>query len=140
MTSNGGAVVGEAFQSRIDLSLHYKPLDLGQRRKIWQNLASQFMEEDRLKSNSQRNQGPISGIGFNEILGHIGELAAVELNGHQIKNAMYMARKLAAEKGESAWYHRNLDLMVREIQKPKEHLAEQKKKEALDKPDPEELP
>ena len=70
----------EAFHSRIHISLYYRNLTVDARQQVWRNFAA-TLETD------------LAGDDF-------AELAATEINGRQIKNAMRTAQALAADKGE----------------------------------------
>lgn len=81
LTSNRVGTFDEAFKSRIQLSLHYRKLDVGQRRKIWDNFF------DRLETFGEPTDSSIRN--------HINTLAQIEMNGRQIRNSITTARQLA---------------------------------------------
>jgi SpoVK/Ycf46/Vps4 family AAA+-type ATPase len=83
LTSNRVGHCDEAFKSRIQLALHYKNLDQGQRRQIWWNF---FQRLEHLKE---------EGVNFMDLDKHIDDLAKNELNGRQIRNVITTARQLA---------------------------------------------
>lgn len=101
LTSNRVGTFDEAFKSRIQLSLHYEPLSKSQRRKIWENFLNRLKttENDNAKVETiierKRKLEETSEIDFEEIERHLGELAAEEMNGRQIRNAITTARQLA---------------------------------------------
>lgn len=82
LTSNRVGTFDEAFKSRIQLALHYPNLDMAQRKQIWKNFTHRLdsLEED---------------VDTDTILASINKLAKYEMNGHQIRNAIIMARQLA---------------------------------------------
>jgi SpoVK/Ycf46/Vps4 family AAA+-type ATPase len=105
LTSNRVGTFDEAFKSRIQLALHYENLDRSQRQKIWTNFLRRL--KDMSQSNNDavgaRKQDPID-IDFEGINCHMIELAAIEMNGRQIRNAITTARQLAKFKKEQMNY------------------------------------
>lgn len=83
LTSNRVGTFDEAFKSRIQLALHYKPLDETKRRQIWENFFIRLQGMDELQ------------IDFDDINRHLGDLAEYPMNGRQIRNAITTARQLA---------------------------------------------
>ncbi|CAH0054510.1 unnamed protein product [Clonostachys solani] len=73
LTTNHANFIDQAFQSRIHLSLQYDAPDLAARKSIWQNFA-------KATSNSR--------VTMNLSEADLDILAAIPLNGRQIKNAM----------------------------------------------------
>jgi hypothetical protein len=71
----------EAFKSRIQLALHYENLTRNQRRTIWENFIKRL-----------------------EHIEYLDELAAHDMNGRQIRNALTTARQLALYKGKQMDY------------------------------------
>ena len=88
LTSNRVGTFDEAFKSRIQLALHYKNLSVSQRSKIWKNFINRLKDIDNTR------------IDFDDIDCYIPELAAHEMNGRQIRNAITTARELAQYKGK----------------------------------------
>ena len=88
MTSNRIKDFDPAFESRIDLTINYPPLDTDSRLQIWQNFlhASQQQHAD-----SERPERRISE-------GDMEQLASVDLDGRQIKNIVKTATLLANKK------------------------------------------
>ena len=88
MTSNRIKDFDPAFESRIDLTINYPPLDTDSRLQIWQNFlhASQQQHAD-----SERPERRISE-------GDMAQLASVDLDGRQIKNIVKTATLLANKK------------------------------------------
>lgn len=78
MTTNRVEAFDKAFQSRIHLRVNYPPLDAAARRSVWRNFLGLARRETR--------------VGEKEL----DELAAVELNGREIKNVVKTAQLLAA--------------------------------------------
>jgi SpoVK/Ycf46/Vps4 family AAA+-type ATPase len=112
LTSNRVGTFDEAFKSRIQLALHYKPLQQYQRAKIWRNFFNHLkkLEKDEIspakpgdghENADYRNTGEID---FVEIDGAIPELATKQLNGRQIRNIITLARQLAHEEGVGMRY------------------------------------
>jgi hypothetical protein len=87
LTSNRVATFDEAFKSRIQLALHYQPLDETQKLQIWRSFVRNLESVDEL-------------IDVDEIKSHIPELVKYDLNGRQIRNAINTARQLARFKEE----------------------------------------
>jgi SpoVK/Ycf46/Vps4 family AAA+-type ATPase len=83
LTTNRVEMLDLAFDSRVDIRLHYPALDLAARRQIWQNFIVKLS-------------------GGSDIWGaDLDKLAALELNGRQIKSVMKTAHLLASGNGES---------------------------------------
>ncbi|GME50631.1 P-loop containing nucleoside triphosphate hydrolase protein [Neofusicoccum parvum] len=88
MTTNRVEAFDKAFQSRIHLRVNYPPLDAAARRSVWRNFLRLARRETR--------------VGEKEL----DELAAVELNGREIKNVVKTAQLLAArQRGPLAVEH-----------------------------------
>ncbi|KAL1617595.1 hypothetical protein SLS56_010918 [Neofusicoccum ribis] len=87
LTSNRVGTFDEAFKSRIQLALHYKPLTQRKREQIWANFIK------RLQSLGE----PVDGV---EILSQVRRLSEYPMNGRQIRNAITTARQLALYKNE----------------------------------------
>lgn len=79
LTTNRGANLDEAFQSRITLAIHYEDLDVAGLRKIW---------EGRLAANNYLIQD-----------GDIDRLLTYKINGREVKNAISSGISLAMEDG-----------------------------------------
>jgi SpoVK/Ycf46/Vps4 family AAA+-type ATPase len=111
LTSNRVGTFDEAFKSRIQLSLHYENLTKGQRKKIWKNFISRLKEMDEASpimlidpgTRLPKESEPI-GIDFDDIDGYVSDLAGIEMNGRQIRNAITTARQLAKFKEENMRY------------------------------------
>jgi hypothetical protein len=54
LTSNRVGTFDEAFKSRIQLALHYRPLDQPSRHRIWQNFVGRMRENQRVDTNRGR--------------------------------------------------------------------------------------
>lgn len=87
LTSNRVGTFDEAFKSRIQLALHYPNLSKSQRCRVWKNFLN------RLRALKEPD------INFDDIECSITELAAEELNGRQIRNAITIGRQLAKFRG-----------------------------------------
>ena len=81
------ATIDEAFQSRIQLALHYPPLNENSRCQVWKNFF-EMMEERGEKAN------------FAELKRGVKQLAKHDINGRQIRNVTATAREVALYKGE----------------------------------------
>lgn len=106
LTSNRVGTFDEAFKSRIQLSLHYENLDRSQRQKIWTNFLSRLRDMNNkvtsIEPTTQKTD-PID-IDFDDISCYMSELADIEMNGRQIRNAITTARQLAKFKKEQMSY------------------------------------
>lgn len=91
LTSNRVGIFDEAFKSRIQVALHYDNLPLSARKKIWSNFF-ELLQEDAVDAD------------FAELESHLDDLAAVEMNGRQIRNAVMTARQLARFRNETLDY------------------------------------
>ncbi len=92
LTSNRVGTFDEAFKSRIQLVLHYPPLNAPSRREIWHIfLAMLYYDEEK--------------VDFDNIMAHMDQLSSYQLNGRQIRNAFTTARQLALFEQETLdWY------------------------------------
>jgi SpoVK/Ycf46/Vps4 family AAA+-type ATPase len=77
LTTNRVATIDEAFQSRIDVHLNYPILDLASRKAVWRNFFS-------------KSSRPID-VNDHEL----DDLAAVPLNGRQIKSVIKQSQLLS---------------------------------------------
>ncbi|KAF2852498.1 P-loop containing nucleoside triphosphate hydrolase protein [Plenodomus tracheiphilus IPT5] len=111
LTSNRVGTFDEAFKSRIQLSLHYDELSLGQRKKIWKNFLTRLKKMDQ--SPPMQITDPATrilkdaesiNIDFDDVECYIDDLAQHDMNGRQIRNAITTARQLAKFKGERMVY------------------------------------
>jgi len=94
LTSNRVGTFDEAFKSRIQVAIHYGDLKRDARRKIWQNFFEMITEADNEEVN------------IAELECRLDELAACEMNGRQIRNALLTARQLAKHRKEQLdWRH-----------------------------------
>lgn len=84
LTTNKATGIDLAFQSRIHFSLKYPDLDVQGRLAIWRNFVNRAAKNKSLKINIDE-----SGMD---------ELAGLELNGRQIKNAMSVAQSVALKR------------------------------------------
>ncbi|KAF8849743.1 putative AAA family ATPase [Acephala macrosclerotiorum] len=89
LTTNRIETMDLAFDSRVDIRLHYPALDAQARRSVWLNFVR--------KSASIDEDGVENG-GFSD--DELDQLARLELNGRQIKSAMKTAHLLASGKEE----------------------------------------
>ena len=86
LTSYRVGTFDEALKSRIQLALHYENRTRSQRSKIWANFIRRL---------AQIESGSVDTANISE---HIEELAKLEMNGREIRNALTTARQLAAYK------------------------------------------
>lgn len=82
LTTNRFEVIDLAFQSRIDIILPYKDLDQPARRQIWRNTISQ-----------------IRNCAFEVGEEDLDQLAAISVNGREIKNLLKSAQMMALQRG-----------------------------------------
>ncbi|KAI0475739.1 hypothetical protein GGR56DRAFT_433186 [Xylariaceae sp. FL0804] len=92
LTSNRVGTFDQAFKSRIQLALHYENLKTPQRRKIWRNFFN------RLKDVGE------TAVDYDDLGDHIDELAKMDMNGRQIRNAITTARQMAQFDGQDFSY------------------------------------
>ncbi|EJT69371.1 hypothetical protein GGTG_12990 [Gaeumannomyces tritici R3-111a-1] len=92
LTSNRVGIFDEAFKSRVQLALHYPPLDYNGRREIWNSLICLLRQQQ-----DGASTGLAEGESFNidELRDKLDILAKENLNGRQIRNAITTARQLA---------------------------------------------
>ena len=83
LTTNRIETMDLAFDSRVDIRLHYPPLPSSSRRQIWSNFFA------RLPGGSSCQDDELD------------LLAELDLNGRQIKSAVKTAQLLAGGKGET---------------------------------------
>jgi SpoVK/Ycf46/Vps4 family AAA+-type ATPase len=93
LTSNRVGTFDEAFKSRIQLALHYRPLTTPQRKKIWRNFLKWLKEV-----------GEEDVVELDDIEDNLDELAKIDMNGRQIRNSLTTARQLALFKKERMNY------------------------------------
>jgi SpoVK/Ycf46/Vps4 family AAA+-type ATPase len=101
LTSNRIGTFDEAFISRVQLALHYPPLDENGRWEVWRNFTQLLADagED---------------VAFDEINKKLRVLARHKLNGRQIRNTINTARQLARYKEETLRY-KHVDLAIRNV-------------------------
>jgi hypothetical protein len=88
LTTNRIGTFDEAFKSRVQLALHYPPLDREGRREVWRNFVQSLSEAGE-------------NINSEEISKKLDMLARHKLNGRQIRNTINTARQLARYKKET---------------------------------------
>jgi hypothetical protein len=82
LTTNRIGTFDEAFRSRISMFMHYSALSTQHKEQIWRNL----LEKARVANVSSDK---------------LSELAALELNGREIRNAIHTAQSWAQSNGEN---------------------------------------
>ncbi|KAL2870147.1 ATP-binding protein [Aspergillus lucknowensis] len=98
LTSNRIGTLDEAFKSRVQLTLHYPPLDESSRRRIWSNFIT------RLQHTSPETKA-------DQILENIDKLAKFQLNGREIRNSIQTAVVLAEFRGQPLQYSHLVDVI-----------------------------
>ncbi|KAE8327338.1 P-loop containing nucleoside triphosphate hydrolase protein [Aspergillus sergii] len=88
LTSNRIGTFDEAYKSRVQLTLHYPPLDQDRRQRIWNN----FM--NRLDHSGVK-------VYIDKLKDKVDMLSAHELNGRVIRNAIETATLLAQFRGQT---------------------------------------
>lgn len=88
LTTNRIGTFDEAFKSRIQLIIHYRPFDNAQRLEVWRK-ALRHLEDLGEQA-----------VDFEDLDDHIHQLAEVEMNGREIRNAITTARHLIQFSGE----------------------------------------
>jgi SpoVK/Ycf46/Vps4 family AAA+-type ATPase len=101
LTSNRIGTFDEAFKSRVQLALHYPPLNEDGRWEVWRNFA-QLLEDGG------------EDVNYDEINKKLRVLARHELNGRQIRNTINTARQLARYKQETLRY-KHVDQAIRNV-------------------------
>lgn len=91
LTTNRVGMFDEAFKSRVQLALHYPPLDEKGRWEIWRNFINALKDEGE-KVNTE------------ELKDKIDVLAKHKLNGRQIRNIINTARQLAKYRKDTLSY------------------------------------
>jgi hypothetical protein len=84
LTSNRLETMDVAFKSRIHIAIKYNPLVPAVRRRIWENFIKRL--------DSRETEGK------RELLDHLDDMEAWELNGRQIRNVLAIAESLALSK------------------------------------------
>ncbi|KAH7011098.1 hypothetical protein EDB80DRAFT_711244 [Ilyonectria destructans] len=93
LTTNRVGTFDEAFQSRIQIAIHYPTLDRPSRKRIWENFFCML-----------RSDGDDANV--DELTDHIDELADPPMNGRQIRNILTTARQLAVYRRQTlSWSH-----------------------------------
>jgi len=110
LTTNRIGTFDEAFKSRIQLALHYPPLNRDGRWGVWRNLVRSLSEagED---------------INTEEITNKLDILARHKLNGRQIRNTINTARQLARYKKDSLRYA-HVDQAVRVVNEFEKYVTD----------------
>lgn len=82
LTSNRVGHFDEAFKSRVQLAIPYKPLDRNQRCQVWKNFIRKLQDVGE-------------NMDVDDIRERVEVLANYDMNGRQIRNAINTARQLA---------------------------------------------
>jgi SpoVK/Ycf46/Vps4 family AAA+-type ATPase len=91
LTTNRIGTFDEAFKSRIQLALHYPPLDEQDRTDVWRNFLHSLAAAGETAN-------------FEEIEKKLPVLGRYKLNGRQIRNTINNARQLASYWGQTLRY------------------------------------
>lgn len=91
LTSSNINSMDEVLRSRIQLSLHYGPLNLAQRSQIWETHLAQLESLESLFNPSA--------INISELRANLSMIVKYKLNGFEIGHAVRTARQLALWKG-----------------------------------------
>ncbi|KAK0103255.1 hypothetical protein ONS95_005289 [Cadophora gregata] len=83
LTTNRVDTMDVAFDSRVDIRLHYPPLSASSRRQIWANFLARLPEKSTFSEDE------------------LDQLAELDINGRQIKSPVKTARLLSSGKGEA---------------------------------------
>ncbi|KAJ0163707.1 hypothetical protein CTA2_2540 [Colletotrichum tanaceti] len=118
LTTNRVGTFDEAFKSRIQLNLRYDNLDEEKRFKIWTNSIRRL----ELKLKGQDKTPNDHGIDSDSIQSKLRSLAAENLNGREIRNAISTARQLASFKREALHYD-HLRSVISEAQNFEKYLV-----------------
>ncbi|KAI4681791.1 uncharacterized protein J4E84_007387 [Alternaria hordeiaustralica] len=110
LTTNRIGTFDEAFKSRIQLALHYPPLNRDGRWEVWRNF---------VKSLSEAGEN----INTEEITNKLDILARHKLNGRQIRNTINTARQLARYKKDSLRYA-HVDQAVRVVNEFEKYVTD----------------
>ncbi|KAI4629136.1 uncharacterized protein J4E87_003397 [Alternaria ethzedia] len=110
LTTNRIGTFDEAFKSRIQLALHYPPLNRDGRWEVWRNF---------VKSLSEAGES----INTEEITNKLDILARHKLNGRQIRNTINTARQLARYKKDSLRYA-HVDQAVRVVNEFEKYVTD----------------
>ncbi|KAH6691571.1 P-loop containing nucleoside triphosphate hydrolase protein [Plectosphaerella plurivora] len=96
LTSNRVGTFDEAFKSRVQLALHYPPLDTKGREKIWNNFIK-MLKHPRSSEKSPQTGDAIypEEVDIEDLQDNLNLLGSQNLNGRQIRNALTTARQLA---------------------------------------------
>ncbi|KAH7325689.1 P-loop containing nucleoside triphosphate hydrolase protein [Stachybotrys elegans] len=93
LTTNRVGTFDEAFQSRIQVAIHYPTLDYLSRKRIWENFFHLLYDDEQ-------------DADVDELRRHTEQLAEHQMNGRQIRNILTTARQLALYKQETlTWKH-----------------------------------
>ncbi|KAF4984482.1 hypothetical protein FZEAL_330 [Fusarium zealandicum] len=125
LTSNRVGIFDEAFKSRIQLNLRYKTLDRNQRLQIWSNflLRLKRLESERGPASIKSSEVLDYGVNVAAIQSKVEELAEVNLNGREIRNAISTARHLTRYRKEQMAYE-HLQRVINKATKFDEYLLE----------------
>ncbi|KAI4950396.1 hypothetical protein J4E91_004278 [Alternaria rosae] len=110
LTTNRIGTFDEAFKSRIQLALHYLPLNKEGRWEVWRNFVQSLSETGEIANKE-------------EITRKLDVLARYKLNGRQIRNAINTARQLAQYKKEYLRYT-HVDQAIRVVNEFEKYVAD----------------
>jgi hypothetical protein len=95
LTTNRFSQIDHAFQSRVDLLLAYRPLEAPARAQVWRNFLARVTS-----SSSKKARGAARAPAVVQVTdADLDRLAALPLNGREIKNLLKSAQLLATRRG-----------------------------------------
>ncbi|KAL2148121.1 hypothetical protein VTH82DRAFT_2016 [Thermothelomyces myriococcoides] len=134
LTSNRVGTIDEGFKSRIQLAVHFPPLNEEGRWQVWDNFISELEQQQQQrqagagrktdKPGSDDEHGDSAAmlttrladgevVNVKELRGKINVLAREKINGRQIRNAITTARQLAMHRHQPMGYaHLSQALLV----------------------------
>ncbi|KAF9886477.1 hypothetical protein FE257_011384 [Aspergillus nanangensis] len=118
LTSNRIGTFDSAFKSRFQLAVHYPALDVAGRYEIWLNFINGLGTSKAIPSGGKLKSTHVNVDGLKE---KIDQLAAVELNGRQIRNTVRTALQLAHFREETLDY-RHFDRVIKVVDEFERHI------------------
>ena len=107
LTSNRVGIFDEAFKSRVQLALHYPPLEEKDRWKVWNNFISQLDQQQEGTADNETAGTKLADgerINIKDLQRNRDVLAREKVNGRQIRNAITTARQLALHRHQELSY------------------------------------
>ncbi|KAF2833898.1 P-loop containing nucleoside triphosphate hydrolase protein [Ophiobolus disseminans] len=110
LTTNRIGTFDEAFKSRIQLALHYPPLNEKDRKGVWRNFFRSLSQAGEVAE-------------FENIEEKLPELSEIKLNGRQIRNTINNARQLARHWGQTLAY-KHIDKALKVVVDFEEYVSD----------------